>query len=321
MNEQSLHPLKQDLIENDSFIRWVQSEFEEDQDYWSSFIDQHIEQMDEINEAIHFVRQLQFSERKHIDGQKLWDRIAVHTQKTVAPKIVSIKTIRYFVGLAAACLIVLFIYRSGISKVVEVRSNVGEELVEVLPDGSKVTLNAASAITFSPKKWATSRFVHLEGKAFFEVKSGSSFVVETKAGNVTVLGTSFVVDTRENGLVVFCKTGKVAVRNNNKQEVLLTPGEKASVVNDAQIEKTLANEAKEISWMDGVFQFENETLDIVIKEIERQYAVQIHVSQEVAALKYTGFFKSGSLEQALYAITWPIQLKYRIENQQVFITR
>jgi hypothetical protein len=56
MSNKDLHNFQNELIENDSFIRWVKSEFEEDDDKWSVFIDEHPEEENEINKAITFVR-------------------------------------------------------------------------------------------------------------------------------------------------------------------------------------------------------------------------------------------------------------------------
>ena len=69
----------------------------------------------------------------------------------------------------------------------------GTHLAVVLPDGSKVDLNAESKISYKPLWWFISRDVELKGEAYFEVEKGSTFDVRSGQYTVSVLGTSFNV--------------------------------------------------------------------------------------------------------------------------------
>lgn len=70
-------------------------------------------------------------------------------------------------------------------------------LHDTLPDGSKITLNLSSNLTFPEKFEPGSRKVKLNGEAFFEVKPDASqhFIVDAGPAIVVVLGTSFIVKT------------------------------------------------------------------------------------------------------------------------------
>jgi len=71
------------------------------------------------------------------------------------------------------------------------KTGYGEQLAVQLPDGSEAILNAKSQLEFDPDNWTENRSLSLEGEAFFKVKKGKSFTVQTNNGAVTVLGTQF----------------------------------------------------------------------------------------------------------------------------------
>src|SRR5437588_18774 len=65
----------------------------------------------------------------------------------------------------------------------------------VLPDGTRVWLNAGSRITYDKNYGITLREVGLTGEAFFDVahNSGKPFVIHTARIDIKVLGTRFNV--------------------------------------------------------------------------------------------------------------------------------
>ena len=71
----------------------------------------------------------------------------------------------------------------------------GEQKIIELPDGSQVTMNSKSLIEFNPDSWESNRILKLSGEAYFKVKKGSQFTVNTDNGNVIVLGTEFNVNS------------------------------------------------------------------------------------------------------------------------------
>src|SRR5690554_1715769 len=101
-----------------------------------------------------------------------------------------------------------------------------------LPDGSKVWLNAGTTLSYQAV-FGETRSVTLKGEAYFEVVKGNSpFIVETHFGEVEVKGTSFNVRAyNDENLEAILVEGAVAVRDNNKKEVTLMPGQQAILDN------------------------------------------------------------------------------------------
>lgn len=323
MANKGLHDFQQDLIEDISFIAWVQSEFEIDNDKWSDFVDAHIDQMDEINQAIRFVRSLEFKQDGGLDKSSLWKKIEKSTA-TQNPQIVIMNPWK-MVGVAVAAAIGLLFYFIPITldtSLETYRAEIASTVTEAFPDGSAVTLNPGSEVTFDGKNWEQNRKVKLRGLAFFKVRKGSTFVVETEKGSITVLGTSFSVDARDQRFEVICKTGKVSVKSNSGEEVVLESGGVATSVLDKLLVQTRPEGAVGlVSWLDGNFTFSDISFAEVIKEIENQFPVRVHMDQEFYKMKYTGYFKNDNLNDALFSITWPLKLKYSIKGSDVFIVK
>lgn len=183
-----------------------------------------------------------------------------------------------------------------------------------LPDHSKITLNADSKVKYNPVSWYWDRRVSLEGEAFFEVEKGSDFIVSTKSGQVRVLGTSFNVKERENLFRVDCKTGTVEV-SVETQKVILQKNESAdlNVLNNklAKVEKANKYVA---TWKKGYFNFDAESLENVVAEMERQYNINIDLKTNKNYL-FTGYFPKGNVENSLETVCSALGLEYRMPNE------
>ncbi|MEO1021076.1 MAG: FecR domain-containing protein [Bacteroidota bacterium] len=103
----------------------------------------------------------------------------------------------------------------------------GEQNSQVLPDGSRITLNGNSSLSYRPVLFNyMHRKVQLEGEARFDVvPSTKAFVVNTEATSVTVLGTQFTVsdwsDNTSLSPVVRVFEGNVRVNTAEDEQNLL----------------------------------------------------------------------------------------------------
>ena len=189
-----------------------------------------------------------------------------------------------------------------------------------LPDGSTVLLNAGSELSYDPYQWQEGvRQLSLSGKGYFEVKKGSNFKVITPLGYVTVLGTSFNVNTFNNHLKVACFTGKVHATDHQGGAVILLPGDKVST---NKIGKLKAIRKVDVTldqeWKYGTFRYQNEEIDLVWKEIERQFAIVV-IDQTASARSYTGSFSNKNIDTALRNICLPMGLNYQLSNDTIRI--
>lgn len=181
-------------------------------------------------------------------------------------------------GFAAAAAVLLgvlwFMWPEG--SMVKMKLGNGEKIEGFLPDESLFALNAGSTLSYDKKTWETDRTLKLDGEAYFEVKKGATFKVETKNGTVKVLGTQFNVRSREGRLEVKCKEGKVAVLS--AAGVLLDElgmNDALRVEGGKTIEKWRFIGQQEKDWVNGNTSFKNVKVAVVLAELERQFDVKI----------------------------------------------
>jgi len=183
-----------------------------------------------------------------------------------------------------------------------------------LSDGSQVTLNQSSKLTYTPAGKEAQRKVNLQGDAFFEVARDESkpFIIQTQDVEIEVLGTSFYVDARPNQseIQVIVKSGKVAVRSGATEQIL-TANEKAVFQKNTQaLTKTNNKDANYLSLKNKNLIFENSTFEELVFSLNRHFNTTITIKEE--ALKtcaHSGIYKNKSLETILKILesTHPIQ--------------
>ncbi|QCE41951.1 FecR family protein [Psychroserpens sp. NJDZ02] len=190
----------------------------------------------------------------------------------------------------------------------------------VLPDQSKVNLNALSKITYNSKQWhANNRNITLEGEAFFNVKKGSTFNVTTATGIISVVGTEFNVKQRTNYFEVTCFEGVVNVDFNTKKTTL-TAGDSFLIINGNLIER-LQTKNQQPDWIHSVSSFISVPLSEVFAEFERQYNVKIEGNTIKKSTLFSGKFTHNDINIALQSITQPLQLQYKKVNNTIILTR
>lgn len=162
-----------------------------------------------------------------------------------------------------------------------------------LADGTRVWLNARSQLVY-PVAFSDVREVKLEGEAYFEVARDEQhpFIVRTEGMAVRVLGTEFNVNARkEAGVQAVLVKGSVEVTAEGGDKVLLRPGELAETENGG-IQVSEVNVRKYTAWHEGVFYFENATLEEIMRELSDWYCVQtIFVNPASRGRKFSGVLR------------------------------
>ncbi len=162
-----------------------------------------------------------------------------------------------------------------------------------LPDGSIITMNGASSISY--ELTANARKITLSGQAHFEVAPNKSapFSIVTPKGTVTVLGTGFdVVAYPNKEMSVSVNHGKVKVQHNNK-EVILTKGMSA-ITNELDLNQ-INMDSTSVVWRGQFVEFNNANISTVCSALENKYNVQFDNSNSKNQnLQFTGKFKQNA---------------------------
>lgn len=170
---------------------------------------------------------------------------------------------------------------------VNYQTAVGEIRTLELEDGSVVFLNGNSELrvkrNLSPFK---PRHVYLYGEANFQVAKAlndeAQFTVHTRDLDVEVLGTRFNVNSRTRGTVVYLEEGSVKVkmgRSEEQTEKLMSPGEKLEFSSrHQQVSVSMVESAtNEISWKEGIYEFENLPLERILMQISDPYDIKYRI--------------------------------------------
>lgn len=244
------------------------------------------------------------------DSQSQFDKVQVKIS-TAQKKTKIIPLFKILSSIAAVLILGVVSYTFLFSDTV-LKSGLGEVKSYSLLDGSKVSLNADSKISFSESEWETKRSISLDGEALFDVESGNTFVVETEEGSVTVLGTVFNVKVRDGYLTASCYEGKVSVEKNGVTEIIQL-GEQVQFPPNGKPERTSMTDIKP-SWQNGKSRFKKEPLLNFIHELERQFDVSVTWTESDEI--FSGEFDHGNLEKALTQICSPVGLTFKIINDK-----
>lgn len=206
----------------------------------------------------------------------------------------------------------------------QIRTNKGERKVFILADGSKVTMNSASVLTYPLAFKKGNREVKLQGQAFFEVKRDTShpFIVRTSKLAVKVLGTSFDVSNynHEEELSVTVRSGKVSVQEDLKTEkhILLEGDRLVYHTKDGSVNRQRFQPEEYISWQKGHYVFEDKTLFDICQQLERVYDVEFRFQNQDIKLKKMGFrIRGENIISVMDMLSLAGGFSYTIKNKQI----
>jgi len=210
----------------------------------------------------------------------------------------------------------------------------GQTYSMMLPDGSKVWLNAQSSIRYPVNFSGDVREVEMTGEVYFEVKPSIAylanqkikklpFAVKASGLRVEVLGTHFNINAYQDdeSLRTTLLEGKVKVTKGSSLAVL-DPGQQAIAKTDENTIKVVSNVDVDqaVAWKNGLFQFNQTDLKTVMRQIERWYDVQVVYSGAVPNDTYEGKIRMNSdLSQVLSALE-KTQTHFKIEGKKIIVT-
>lgn len=242
---------------------------------------------------------------------------AIHEQLEEKPKVRRLNPWSTVLKIAAVFVLIFAGYTYFNSLETTVQTAIAEKQHLTLPDGSEVVLNARSSIEYNKNKWEKNRQLELTGEAYFEVEKGKRFIVNTEMGTVSVLGTHFNVFAREDMLNVFCYEGLVSVAFNDT--LIKLPGGNGIKLIDGKIVERTQNKMTGPSWIANESSFNNVTLSTVLKELQRQYHITVNTPNEILDKRFSGSFPHDNLDLALRLICEPLNLTYKINEDQIII--
>ena len=175
---------------------------------------------------------------------------------------------------------------------------VGQRVNLQLPDGTSVWLNASSEIIYPAYFSGSTREIHLNGEAYFEVEHNASkpFIVHTETFDIKVLGTKFNVEAYKGmeGFTTALMEGSVEVtdRKNKDKSVRLYPAQKVAFRNGDLCKSPIDN-YDVYRWREGLICFTETRFADLMRQLEKNYGVRILINNEAVKEKvFSGKFRT-----------------------------
>ncbi|MBD1420160.1 FecR family protein [Sphingobacterium chuzhouense] len=207
----------------------------------------------------------------------------------------------------------------------------GKRIEVILPDNSKVWLNAGSQLTFPTVFDADERQVYLEGEGYFDVEGDPKrpFYVHTANMVVKVLGTTFNISSYKDD--AFASTvllsGEIELQGTGEtsfEPQILKPGTAAILRKDSK-SLSISTEAVEdhISWRQKQLILKNTPLAEIIARLERVYNTDITVESASGANEtFSGRLDlTQPLTNLLTTLYNPLEYQLQKEERRIIINK
>ncbi len=208
---------------------------------------------------------------------------------------------------------------------------IGRQFKVVLPDGTTVWLNAQSSVKYPTFFKGDDRVVEVTGEVYMEVAQDEKhpFKVNIKRADkhtalVEVLGTHFNINAYpdESSCKITLVQGAVMVSApENKKKELLKPDQQASISETQQISIQYANTESVTAWKNGYFDFEENDLPMLARQLTRWYGIETKITDKVSDTRVGGKISRNLMLADMIRVLNQAGVSCRIEdyNKLVFV--
>ncbi len=201
----------------------------------------------------------------------------------------------------------------------------GTEYNLVLPDGTKVFLNAGTTLRYPDCFVGATREIILSGEAYFMVAKDAEhpFIVKTGDVNVQVLGTIFNINAYPDGewIRTTLVEGKVKTECNH-QNIVMEPGTQVAYNKSLQlVDYKPVDVSLYTSWIEGYYDFEEMELGELMQIISRWYDIPIDfASPDLKKIKFSGRLQRyESAEQLFKMLRYIREITFEIIDHRIII--
>lgn len=194
----------------------------------------------------------------------------------------------------------------------------------ILPDGTKVWLNAGSKLIYPSVFNGNAREVALTGEAYFDVKTDGDhpFVVKTDEQNIKVLGTEFNICAYpdEAHVITTLVMGKVQVNTADKQ-LVLKPGQQVESDQAGQISLNPdADVEQAIAWKNGYFRFDKADIHTIMTQLARWYNIKVTYESKINGHYFGAIMnRNNNISQILNMLSATGEVHFAIDGKDVTV--
>ncbi|OOQ59569.1 FecR family protein [Mucilaginibacter pedocola] len=199
----------------------------------------------------------------------------------------------------------------------------GGQYQVILPDGSKVWLNAASSLRFPTFFTGKTRQVEITGEAYFEVTKNAAmpFKVKTGRADIEVLGTHFNVMAYDDESImkttllegaVSISSGSFSAKLKPGQQAQIKTNGQSKVVDDVDVDD-------ETAWKNGIFQFRDANVGTILRQASRWYDVDVVYRGQLPKREFTGRISRNVKASELLNMLDYAGIKLKIEGKNIVV--
>jgi ferric-dicitrate binding protein FerR (iron transport regulator) len=193
----------------------------------------------------------------------------------------------------------------------------------VLPDGSRVWLNAASSVRFPTAFTGKRREVEVTGEVYFEIAANATqpFIVKARDMEVAVLGTHFNIMAYEDeeDVRTTLLEGAVNVSRHNVSKVL-RPGQQAVLeLSNNQMGIVTADIDQVMAWKEGRFEFSG-NISGIMRQVARWYDVEVEYKGDFTGKDFGGAIsRDADIRKVLKMLEMTGSIHFEITDKKVTV--
>ena len=201
----------------------------------------------------------------------------------------------------------------------------GKSSILTLSDGTKIWVNAGSRLVYPVEFEKDKREIYVNGEIFLDVMYDDKrpFTVRTDDLCIQVVGTKFNVQayTSDENSRIALESGLVRILSETADDVLLNPNKVYEREKNGLSTVKDANIMKYTSWIYGLYIYESERLDVILKRLERYYGIVIEIDPAVSTLRCSGKLDlKENLEDVLSVISHTAPVDYIQESEKYVVS-
>lgn len=193
----------------------------------------------------------------------------------------------------------------------------------ILPDGTRVWLNAASSLRFPTAFVGKERVVELSGESYFEVahRPDQPFKVRFADGaEIKVLGTHFNIQAYKDETVKATLLEGAVEISKQTMRGIMKPGQQAVIRKEGDVRIVSNVDTEEaIAWKNGYFQFNRADIATIMRQIERWYDVEVEFRGKLSYKEFVGKVPRNTRVSEVLKILELSKVHFIIEGKKIIV--
>jgi len=333
------HYTFEDFLNDDAFLAFVVEQNASDLFAWEKFKATHPYKskiaLAAFETILAYRQQNEFS--NETAQQSVFEKISVSITGT-EPKIKKLSFSPFFRIAAVLAVVVLsaVLYFTLWNKAA-VKTDYGMIKTIILPDGSEVTLNGNSKISYAANFGDGPREVWIDGEALFKVKHinldtshiqpAEKFIVHGGDMNIEVLGTTFNVKSRHEKTSVGLLTGKIRLdyddEDKKRKQFVMKPGDLVKHAEESNlVHQKIVNAQHLTAWINRQLVFQNASLEEMIAVLQDDLGYEVVLGDtKLSNLRVEGEINVGSVKELLQILSTTLHINIKTYNKKITITK